>query len=199
MKRIVFGWVSAAAFCFYATQASAALFTYQTTLSGTAESPPNLSPATGFAQVDINTTLHTMSVQATFSGLLGTTTNAHIHCCTAIPGSGTVMVATTTPSFPGFPLGVTSGTFVNTFDLTNLASYNTAFVAAHGGTASSAETAFEAGLAAGEAYFNIHTSVVPGGEIRGFLSAVPEPSTWAMMILGFAGIGFMACRRRIAV
>jgi hypothetical protein len=26
--------------------------------------------------------------------------------------------------------------------------------------------------------------------------AVPEPSTWAMMILGFAGIGFMACRRR---
>jgi hypothetical protein len=26
--------------------------------------------------------------------------------------------------------------------------------------------------------------------------AVPEPSTWAMMILGFAGIGFMAYRRR---
>jgi hypothetical protein len=28
------------------------------------------------------------------------------------------------------------------------------------------------------------------------VAAVPEPSTWAMMILGFAGIGFMACRRR---
>jgi hypothetical protein len=27
-------------------------------------------------------------------------------------------------------------------------------------------------------------------------SGVPEPSTWAMMILGFAGIGFMACRRK---
>jgi hypothetical protein len=26
--------------------------------------------------------------------------------------------------------------------------------------------------------------------------AVPEPSTWAMMILGFAGIGFMAYRRK---
>jgi hypothetical protein len=25
--------------------------------------------------------------------------------------------------------------------------------------------------------------------------AVPEPSTWAMMILGFAGVGFMAYRR----
>jgi hypothetical protein len=27
-------------------------------------------------------------------------------------------------------------------------------------------------------------------------SSVPEPSTWAMMILGFAGIGFMAYRRK---
>jgi hypothetical protein len=27
-------------------------------------------------------------------------------------------------------------------------------------------------------------------------SAVPEPSTWAMMLLGFAGIGFMAYRRK---
>lgn len=28
-----------------------------------------------------------------------------------------------------------------------------------------------------------------------FTSVVPEPSTWAMMIVGFAGIGFMAYRR----
>ena len=28
------------------------------------------------------------------------------------------------------------------------------------------------------------------------VAAVPEPSTWAMMIFGFAGIGFMAYRRR---
>jgi outer membrane lipase/esterase len=28
------------------------------------------------------------------------------------------------------------------------------------------------------------------------VATVPEPSTWAMMILGFAGIGFMAYRRR---
>jgi hypothetical protein len=27
-------------------------------------------------------------------------------------------------------------------------------------------------------------------------SAVPEPSTWAMMLLGFAGVGFMAYRRK---
>jgi PEP-CTERM motif len=28
------------------------------------------------------------------------------------------------------------------------------------------------------------------------VAAVPEPSTWAMMVLGFAGIGFMAYRRK---
>jgi hypothetical protein len=28
------------------------------------------------------------------------------------------------------------------------------------------------------------------------VSAVPEPSTWAMMILGFGGVGFMAYRRK---
>jgi hypothetical protein len=46
-------------------------------------------------------------------------------------------------------------------------------------------------------------SVLTGGgfseldnfEVDGPLSAVPEPSTWAMMILGFLGIGWIACRR----
>jgi CHRD domain/PEP-CTERM motif len=60
----------------------------------------------------------------------------------------------------------------------------------------SAETVLLAGLAAGDAYLNIHTTVNPGGEIRGFLHAVPEPSTWAMLLLGFAGLGFMAYRRK---
>ncbi len=31
------------------------------------------------------------------------------------------------------------------------------------------------------------------------VAAVPEPSTWAMMILGFAGVGFMAYRRKTKV
>jgi hypothetical protein len=37
------------------------------------------------------------------------------------------------------------------------------------------------------------TNVTPFDPV---VAAVPEPSTWAMMILGFAGIGFMAYRRR---
>jgi hypothetical protein len=36
-----------------------------------------------------------------------------------------------------------------------------------------------------------------GGSLNfGMQAAVPEPSTWAMMILGFAGVGFMAYRRK---
>jgi len=36
----------------------------------------------------------------------------------------------------------------------------------------------------------------PGIWTTPHISAVPEPSTWAMMILGFAGVGFMAYRRK---
>jgi hypothetical protein len=41
-------------------------------------------------------------------------------------------------------------------------------------------------------------ALTSGGSATGdlSLSAVPEPSTWAMMILGFIGVGFMAYRRK---
>ena len=76
------------------------------------------------------------------------------------------------------------------FDLTQASTYNPAFVTAQGGTIAAAEAALETALLAGNTYLNIHTMAFPGGEIRGFLSAVPEPSTWAMMLIGFAGLGF---------
>jgi hypothetical protein len=105
---------------------------------------------------------------------------------------GTAGVATTTPTFAGFPLGVTSGVYDNTLDLTQNTSWNPAFITANGGTTASAESAFMSGIAAGKAYLNIHTSVVPGGEIRGFLFAVPAPSSLALLGLG----GLVAARRR---
>ena len=74
-------------------------------------------------------------------------------------------------------------------------SYNPAFITANGGISSAFNTLVE-GLNAGEAYLNIHSSEFPNGEIRGVLAAVPELSTWAMMLLGFAGVGFMAYRRK---
>jgi hypothetical protein len=39
-------------------------------------------------------------------------------------------------------------------------------------------------------------STCSGPDCGGHIGTVPEPSTWAMMILGFAGVGFMAYRRK---
>ena len=45
--------------------------------------------------------------------------------------------------------------------------------------------------------FTVTVLACPGGEIRGQLQAVPEPSTWAMMLPGFGAVGFaMSCRKR---
>jgi hypothetical protein len=181
----------------------AAVTVLDANLIGANEVPPSGSPGTGFAIVTLDTTAQTLTVQETFGGLGSPTTMSHIHCCLAspfLPGVN-VGVATTTPSFPGFPTGVTSGNFGPvTFDLTMASSYNPVFVTANGGIAG-AEAALEAGLLAGETYINIHTSAFPGGEIRGFLAAVPEPATWAMMLIGFLGLGFAfrQSRRREAM
>src|ERR1700683_353998 len=35
---------------------------------------------------------------------------------------------------------------------------------------------------------------MPGGDPSGGASAVPEPSTWAMMVIGFGGLGFLGWR-----
>jgi hypothetical protein len=182
----------------FASTAFAATITYTAILSGPGESPPNNSPGTGLATVIIDTTAHTMTISVTFSGLTGTTTASHIHCCTPSPLAGTAGVATLQPAFTNFPLNVTSGTMpVTVFDLTNTATYNAPFVTASGGTAAGAEAALLAGLAADQAYFNIHTSTFGGGEIRGFLIA-PEPSTLSLLVTGFFGMlaGFRFYPRR---
>jgi hypothetical protein len=147
----------------------AAQFTYSVSLSGANESPANASPGVGVGQVDINTTTHRMHVYAKFGGLIGNTTASHIHAATAVAGTGTAGVATTTPTFAGFPLGVKLGSYDIVLDMTLASSYNPSYITAHGGTTASAEADLFAAIAAGKAYLNIHSASFTGGEIRGFL------------------------------
>lgn len=197
----MFRHVAAAAFASIAligvSNVHAGLITYQAQLSGPAEAPPNASPGLGQATVVVDADANTMRVIVSFSGLLAVTTAAHIHGPTPNPLEGTAGVATTTPTFPFFPLGVTSGSYDQTFDLLAASSYNPAFVTANGGTTAGAQAALLAALASQRAYLNIHTAAFPAGEIRGFLqAAVPEPSSLASMGLGVMGLVGWAIARR---
>lgn len=165
-------------------------------LLSSSEVPINGSPGTGLATVSFNGALDTITVSANFTGLVGTTTAAHIHCCDGPPGFNSG-IAIETPSLPGFPLGVTSGSFSNSFNLLDANSYNPSFVTANGGSAASARDALFAGMMAGRSYFNVHTSFRPGGEIRGNLAFVPEPGTWLLMVLGIGAVGAAMRRKRL--
>ena len=194
---------STLALCVAATFAAPAIahdVVYVAQLSGLAESPPNGSAGTGKSWVTVDDHDFTIRVQASFSGLSGNVGAGHIHCCTALAGSGTAGVATPVPSFPGFPSGVTSGSYDMTFDMTQTGSWNPGFIAANGGTTSNAFSALATGLQDGKAYLNIHTDLFPGGEIRGFyaLAPVPEPETYALMLGGLGLLGWATRRRRPA-
>lgn len=192
-----------AVFLLGGAHARGTIFTYAASLSGANEDPPIVSGGTGVATVTYNDSLRTLRVEVTFSGLTGTTTAAHIHGPTSVAGAGTASVITTTPSFIGFPAGVTSGTYDNTLNLTLTSSWNPTFLALNGGSTAVAEGVLAAALADGKAYLNIHTNTSTSGEIRGFLAPgtpaarTPDTGTTAGM-LGIALFSLVALRRKQA-
>jgi hypothetical protein len=181
------------------TEASAAPLTFVGHLSGANEIPPAATPGSGQTTVVLDPVANTLQINVSFTGLVAPTSAAHIHCCLSSPFAlANVGVATAIPAFPGFPLGVTSGTYSSPiFDLTQATIYNPAFVTAQGGL-SQAEAALEAGIQNGESYLNVHSSTFPNGEIRDFLRPIPEPTSFALLGAGLVAFGLAPLRRFMA-
>lgn len=126
--------------CLFGFSAGAAIYPFSNTFSGTQEVPPNGSPATGVIAGTYNDVTNTITYSIIFSGLSTPTTAAHFHA-PAPPG----VAAPPVIPYAGFPTGATTGTYTHTDVLTDVQ---------------------ETQLLAGLMYSNIHTTALPGGEIR---------------------------------
>ena len=165
--------------------AQAVTYTFNAALNGASEATPNASAGTGTAilSYDDMGTIATGDDSFIFSmfasGMSGSATAAHIH---------KAPVGVAGPVIQG--LGATEG-----FAFLAL----TGGVLIGGGPLPAPSSTFLGTLTAGLGYVNVHTALFPGGEVRGQLiqvTAVPEPSTYAMLLAGIAALGFVARRRQ---
>jgi hypothetical protein len=169
MRRLLFP-LLVAAMCLLIVAAASAQTTYQAFLMGTNSVPANGSPATGFGTVVLNAAMDQITVDMSWSGLTAPATAAHIHGPADTAHNAAVMFP-----FSGVP-AATAGTIPEQVF---------------------AITPTQVGyLQTGMLYMNIHTSTFPGGEIRGQLLAVPEPSSILSLMCGITGLGGLALRRR---
>jgi len=162
-----------------AGSAQALTYTFDDSLSGRQEVSPNLSTGLGQILGTYDDVSNTFDFELYFTGLSSPTVAAHLHS-PASPGVNAAVQI----GFTGFPLGVTTGFFENTYIFT---------------------AAQETDLLAGLMYVNIHTSAFPGGEIRGQITArqtggtpptgVPDHAGTGVL-LGLGLIGLVAFARR---
>ena len=118
----------------FGAPAQATTFVYSTILASAGEPVPS-STATGAAAVEFDNTTNVVTVLMSWAGLLGTTPFGHIHCCTAVAGTGGAGVSL------GFtPLvNAQTGSYVSSFGL-SAAAFSTLLT----------------GVNDGKAYVNIH-------------------------------------------
>ena len=161
-----------------ATPAHAITTVFSTILASAGEPVPT-STATGAAVVSFDDAVNSVTVLMSFSGLANISPFGHIHCCTAVPGTGSVGVALGFTPLPA----ATTGSYISVFSLTP-----------------GAFSSLLAGTTSGRSYVNIHTpGTYGGGEIRGFLAPIPEPGSYALLLSGLAVIGWVARRQKRAV
>ncbi len=154
----------------YSTQASAILIPLNATIDGPQANAGAGTGAigTGSAAVTLDTNTNVLSWNVSWSGLTGAAIFAHFHG----------------PALPN----QNAGAQVDIGAISGLVSPSIGNSLIAAGQAND--------LLAGLYYINIHTGAFPGGEIRGQVSRVPEPSTAILLVSGIFGLLAFARRRR---
>ena len=142
------------------TQLATAQTTFEAFLTGLGENPPNASPGSGFGTVVLNAAQNQITVDLSWSGLTAPATASHIHGPAGAGTNNSVIFP-----FTGVPNATAGSIPEQTFSITPT------------------QVGY---LFSGYLYMNVHTANFPGGEIRGQLLLVPEPSAAAILALGLA-------------
>lgn len=150
---------------------ASAQWTFNATLTGLGENPVNGSTATGFGTVVLNAAQTQITVNESWAGLTGgPATASHIHGPGGIGTNAPVLFP-----FSGVPAAISGTIPEQTFAITPT------------------QVGY---LFSGFLYMNVHNGQFGGGEIRGQLLLVPEPSTMTLLGLGVGAIALQAYRRR---
>ena len=147
---------------------------FTASLSGLQEVPPNLSRGYGFSSIWLNDTEDSITVDLSFFDLTAGATAAHIHG----PANPGVNAGAVFPFALGPLVGQTNGVVPQHVFAISPTQVNT--------------------LKSGQYYVNVHTSVYPGGEIRGQYNAIPEPGTLAFLGAGLIPLAGTLLRRKRA-
>lgn len=139
-------------------------FQFTATLNGQNELPPNSSTTSGSGYFDL--TGNTFNYGISFSVPAGEITNVAIHG----------------PAGPGF----TGPIIFNLGAASPIINPPPGVFSGVSGTINNLTSAQIDNLFAGLWYANVYTAsgIFPDGEIRGQIVLVPEPSTWALLVLG---------------
>jgi hypothetical protein len=171
MKIRLLLWAATPLVAALCTSIASAQTSFQAVLVGGNEVPANNSTASGFGTVVLSADQSTIIVNESWTGLTTPATASHIHG-PALPGVNANVLF----PFSGVPSATSGSIPQQSFSITPT------------------QVGY---LLNGQLYMNVHDATFGGGEIRGQLLPVPEPSTFGLIAIGIgSALGLARFRKR---